>query len=80
MICHCQYGEGGGYGNGHIPARDVMPRTFDDQPHAGLSSERNSMLNILRIDSWNNKASIFVYTARVCAVGKTSHVVVVGRH
>ena len=38
------------------------------------------MLDILCIEGWNNKARIPFYTAWVCTVGKTSHIVVVSRH
>lgn len=57
-----------------------MPRALNDQTHAGLSGEGYGMLNVLCIKSWNDKARVSVYAAWVFTVGKTSHIVIVGRH
>lgn len=57
-----------------------MSSAFNDQPHASFPGKGNGMLNVMCVDSWNDKTRVSVYAARVCAVGKTGHVVVVGRH
>lgn len=62
-----------------LPGRCIMTSSFDNEPDAGLSGERDGILDILGIDGWNHIARIAVSAASITAVGKTGHIVVVSR-
>lgn len=63
-----------------LPSRCIMSSSFDNEPDTGLSGERDGVLDIPGIDGWNHIARIAVSAARIGAVGKTGHIVVVSRY
>lgn len=63
-----------------LPGRRIVSSSFDNEPHTGLSSERDGVLDILGIDGWNHIARIAVSAARIGAVGKTGHIIIVSRY